>query len=90
MKKYHIYNFGYELFGGIKLVPILDKEFLDDDIEVALKQALCIIIDYLKGSSLNVSNIKVAYVYNSGGKAKYIIFKNNDQMQGVFKLEEIE
>lgn len=80
----------FESIGGIKLVPILNKEFLDDDIEVTLKQALCIIMDYLKGSSLNVSNIKVEDVYNSDGKAKYIIFKKNDQMQGVFKLEEIE
>lgn len=37
MKKYHIYNFGYELFGGIKLVPILDKEFLDDNMDNAVK-----------------------------------------------------
>ena len=90
MKKYRIYNFGYELFGGIKLVPILDKEFLDDDIEVALKQALCIIIDYLKGFSFIINNIDVIDQYHSNGIAKYITFSSNNQIQGFFKLEEMQ
>ena len=85
MKKYHIYN-----FGDIKLIPILDKEFLDDNMDNAVKQASCIIVDYLKGFSFIINAIYVIDQYHSNGKAKYIIFKNNDQMQGIFKLEEIE
>ena len=85
MKKYHIYN-----FGGIKLVPILDKEFLDDNMDNAVKQASCIIVDYLKGFSFIINNIDVIDQYHSNGKAKYITFSSNNQIQGFFKLEEMQ
>lgn len=98
MKKYHIYSSGKELVLkknisstiNIDLVPALDKEFLDDNMDNAVKQASCIIVDYLKGFSIIINAIYVIDQYHSNGKAKYIIFKKNDQMQGVFKLEEIE
>ena len=105
MKKYHIYSSGKELTCmnhlsstiDIDLVPVLDKKFLDDNIDNAVKQASCIIMDYLKGSSFIISNIKVEdqYLWHGienprHGKAKYITFSNNNQIQGIFKLEEIE
>ena len=103
MKKYHIYSSGKELVLkknitstnisstiNIDLVPALDKEFLDDNMDNAVKQALCIIIDYLKGFSFNINNIDVIDQYHSNGKAKYITFSSNNQIQGFFKLEEIE
>lgn len=75
---------------NIDLVPVLDKEFLDDNMDNAVKQALCIIMDYLKGFSFSINDINVIDQYHSNGKAKYIVFKANDQIQGFFKLEEIE
>ena len=84
MKKYHIYS------SGIDLVPALDKEFLDDNMDNAVKQALCIIIDYLKGFSFIINNIDVIDQYHSNGKAKYITFSSNNQIQGFFKLEEMQ
>lgn len=99
MKKYHISNCGSKLDwmkyfncnNDIKLVPILDKEFLDDNIDIALKQALCCIMDYLKSSNLEIRNIIVEEdEFTSGGKVKFIIFEKNDQIQGFFKLEEIK
>ena len=103
MKKYHIYSSGKELVLkknitstnisstiNIDLVPALDKEFLDDNMDNAVKQALCIIIDYLKGFSFNINNIDVIDQYHSNGKAKYITFSSNNQIQGFFKLEEMQ
>lgn len=102
MKKYHIYSSGKELVLkknitstnisstiNIDLVPVLDKEFLDDNMDNAVKQALCIIIDYLKGFYFIINNIDVIDQYHSNGKAKYITFSSNNQIQGFFKLEEI-
>ena len=53
MKKYHIYSSGKELTCmnhlsstiDIDLDPVLDKKFLDDNMDNAVKQALCIIMD---------------------------------------------
>ena len=105
MKKYHIYSSGKELTCmnhlsstiDIDLVPVLDKKFLDDNMDNAVKQGLRIIMDYLKGSSFIISNIKVEdqYLWHGitnprHGKAKYITFSGNNQIQGIFKLEEIE
>ena len=103
MKKYHIYSSGKELVLkknitstnissaiNIDLVPALDKEFLDDNMDNAVKQALCIIIHYVKGSSLIINNIDVIDQYHSNGKAKYITFSSNNQIQGFFKLEEMQ
>ena len=71
------------------ILSVLDKEFLDDNMVNAVKQALCIIIDYLKGFSFIINNIDVIDQYHSNGKAKYITFSSNNQIQGFFKLEEI-
>lgn len=98
MKKYHIYSSGKELTCmnhlsstiDIDLDPVLDKKFLDDNMDNAVKQALCIIIDYLKGFSFIINAIYVKDQYHSNGKEKYIIFSNNNRIQGIFKLEEIE
>ena len=98
MKKYHIYSSGKELNSmhhlsytiDIDLVPVLDKKFLDDNMDNAVKQALCIIMDYLKGFSFIINAIYVKDQYHSNGKEKYIIFSNNNLIQGIFKLEEIE
>ena len=103
MKKYHIYSNGKELVLkknitstnisstiNIDLVPALDKEFLDDNMDNAVKQALCIIIYYLKGFSFIINNIDVIDQYHSNGKAKYITFSSNNQIQGFFKLEEMQ
>ena len=98
MKKYHIYSSGKELTCmnhlsstiDIDLVPVLDKKFLDDNMDNAVKQALCIIMDYLKGFSFIINAIYVKDQYHSNGKEKYIIFSNNNRIQGIFKLEEIE
>ena len=98
MKKYHIYSSGKELTCmnhlsstiDIDLVPVLDKKFLDDNMDNAVKQALCIIIDYLKGFSFIINNIDVIDQYHSNGKAKYITFSSNNQIQGFFKLEEMQ
>ena len=103
MKKYHIYSSGKELVLkknitstnisstiNIDLVPALNKEFLDDNMDNAVKQALCIIIDYLKGFSFIINNIDVIDQYHSNGKAKYITFSSNNQIQGFFKLEEMQ
>ena len=98
MKKYHIYSSGKELTCmnhlsstiDIDLVPVLDKKFLDDNMDNAVKQALCIIMDYLKGFSFIINAIYVKDQYHSNGKAKYITFSSNNQIQGIFKLEEIE
>ena len=103
MKKYHIYSSGKELVLkknitstnisstiNIDLVPALDKEFLDDNMDNAVKQALCIIMDYLKGFSFIINAIYVKDQYHSNGKEKYIIFSDNNRIQGIFKLEEIE
>ena len=98
MKKYHIYSSGKELTCmnhlsstiDIDLVPVLDKKFLDDNMDNAVKQALCIIMDYLKGFSFIINAIDVKDQYHSNGKEKYIIFSNNNRIQGIFKLEEIE
>ena len=98
MKKYHIYSSGKELTCmnhlsstiDIDLVPVLDKKFLDDNMDNAVKQALCIIMDYLKGFSFIINNIDVIDQYHSNGKAKYITFSSNNQIQGFFKLEEIQ
>ena len=110
MKKYHIYSSGKELVLkknitstnisstiNIDLVPALDKEFLDDNMDNAVKQGLRIIMDYLKGSSFTISNIKVEdqYLWHGienprHGKSKYITFKNNNRIQGIFKLEEMQ
>ena len=98
MKKYHIYSSGKELTCmnhlpstiDIDLVPVLDKKFLDDNMDNAVKQALCIIIDYLKGFSFIINNIDVIDQYHSNGKVKYITFSSNNQIQGLFKLEEMQ
>ena len=98
MKKYHIYSSGKELTCmnhlsstiDIDLVPVLDKKFLDDNMDNAVKQALCIIMDYLKGFSFIINDIYVKDQYHSNGKEKYIIFSDNNRIQGIFKLEEIE
>lgn len=98
MKKYHIYSSGKELTCmnhlsstiDIDLDPVLDKKFLDDNMDNAVKQALCIIMDYLKGFSFIINAIYVKDQYHSNGKEKYIIFSNNNRIQGIFKLEEIE
>lgn len=98
MKKYHIYSSGKELTCmnhlsstiNIDLDPVLDKKFLDDNMDNAVKQALCIIMDYLKGFSFIINAIYVKDQYHSNGKEKYIIFSNNNRIQGIFKLEEIE
>ena len=98
MKKYHIYFSDGELAWmkyfpsakDIDLVPVLDKKFSDDNMDNAVKQGLRIIMDYLKGSSFTISNIKVEDQYHSNGKVKYIAFSINNQIQGFFKLEEIE
>ena len=98
MKKYHIYSSGKELTCmnhlsstiDIDLVPVLDKKFLDDNMDNAVKQALCIIMDYLKGFSFIINNIDVIDQYHSNGKAKYITFSSNNQIQGFFKLEEMQ
>ena len=98
MKKYHIYSSGKELTCmnhlsstiDIDLVPVLDKKFLDDNMDNAVKQALCIIMDYLKGFSFIINAIYVKDQYHSNGKEKYIIFSNSNRIQGIFKLEEIE
>ena len=98
MKKYHIYSSGKELTCmnhlsstiDIDLDPVLDKKFLDDNMDNAVKQALCIIMDYLKGFSFIINAIYVKDQYHSNGKEKYIIFSNNNRIQGFFKLEEIE
>ena len=74
----------------IDLDPVLDKKFLDDNMDNAVKQALCIIMDYLKGFSFIINAIYVKDQYHSNGKEKYIIFSNNNRIQGIFKLEEIE
>lgn len=97
MKKYHIYSSGKELtcminFSSaidIDLDPVLDKKFSDDNMDNAVKQALCIIIDYLKGFSFIINDINVIDQYHSNGKTKYIAFSGNNQIQGFFKLEEI-
>ena len=97
MKKYRISNFGSKLDwmkyfncnSDIKLVPLLNKEFLDDNIETALKQALCCIMDYLKSSNIEIRDISVENVYGSIGITKYIIFRNYGHIQGFFKLEEV-
>ena len=97
MKKYHIYSSGKELTCmnhlsstiDIDLVPALNKEFLDDNMDNAVKQALCIIIDYLKGFSFIINAIYVKDQYHSNGKEKYIIFSDNNRIQGFFKLEEM-
>ena len=98
MKKYHIYSSGKELTWmnhlsstiDIDLDPVLDKKFLDDNMDNAVMQALCIIMDYLKGFSFIINAIYVKDQYHSNGKEKYIIFSNNNRIQGIFKLEEIE
>ena len=98
MKKYHIYSSGKELTCmnhlsstiDIDLVPVLDKKFLDDNMDNAVKQALCIIMDYLKGFSFIINGIYVKDQYHLNGKEKYIIFSDNNRIQGIFKLEEIE
>ena len=98
MKKYHIYSSGKELTCmnhlsstiDIDLVPVLDKKFLDDNMDNAVKQALCIIMDYLKGFSFIINNIDVIDQYHSNGKVKYITFSSNNQIQGFFKLEEMQ
>ena len=98
MKNYHIYSLGGELAWmkyfpsakDIDLVPVLDKKFSDDNMDNAVKQGLRIIMDYLKGSSFTISNIKVEDQYHSNGKAKYITFSSNNQIQGFFKLEEMQ
>ena len=98
MKKYHIYSSGKELTCmnhlsstiDIDLDPVLDKKFLDDNMDNAVKQALCIIMDYLKGFSFIINAIYVKDQYHSNGKEKYIIFSDNNRIQGIFKLEEIE
>ena len=98
MKNYRIYSRGGELAWmkyfpsarDIDLVPVLDKKFSDDNMDNAVKQALCIIIDYLKGFSFIINAIYVKDQYHSNGKEKYIIFSNNNRIQGIFKLEEIE
>ena len=98
MKKYHIYSSGKELTCmnhlsstiDIDLVPVLDKKFLDDNMDNAVKQALCIIIDYLKGFSFIINAIYVKDQYHSNGKEKYIIFSNSNRIQGIFKLEEMQ
>ena len=97
MKNYRIYSRGGELAWmkyfpsakDIDLVPVLDKKFSDDNMDNAVKQALCIIIDYLKGFSFIINNIDVIDQYHSNGKVKYITFSSNNQIQGFFKLEEI-
>ena len=98
MKNYRIYSRGGELAWmkyfpsarDIDLVPVLDKKFSDDNMDNAVKQALCIIIDYLKGFSFIINGIYVKDQYHSNGKEKYIIFSDNNRIQGIFKLEEIE
>ena len=98
MKKYHIYSSGKELTCtnhlsstiDIDLVPVLDKKFLDDNMDNAVKQALCIIMDYLKGFSFIINAIYVKDQYHSNGKEKYIIFSNSNRIQGIFKLEEMQ
>ena len=98
MKNYRIYSSGKELTCmnhlpstiDIDLVPVLDKKFLDDNMDNAVKQALCIIMDYLKGFSFIINAIYVKDQYHSNGKEKYIIFSDNNRIQGIFKLEEIE
>lgn len=96
MKKYRISNCGSELdwmkyfnTNDTKLVPMLDVAFLDDNIEIALKQAFCSIMNYLKASSFEIRDISVENVYGSVDNAKYIIFRNYRGIQGFFKLEEI-
>ena len=98
MKKYHIYSSGKKLTCmnhlsstiDIDLDPVLDKKFLDDNMDNAVKQALCIIMDYLKGFSFIINAIYIKDQYHSNGKEKYIIFSDNNRIQGIFKLEEIE
>ena len=98
MKKYHIYSSGKELTCmnhlsstiDIDLVPVLDKKFLDDNMDNAVNQALCIIMDYLKGFSFIINAIYVKDQYHSNGKEKYIIFSNSNRIQGIFKLEEMQ
>ena len=98
IKNYRIYSRGGELAWmkyfpsakDIDLVPVLNKKFSDDNMDNAVKQGLRIIMDYLKGSSFTISNIKVEDQYHSNDKAKYITFSSNNQIQGFFKLEEIE
>ena len=98
MKKYHIYSSSKELTCmnhllstiDIDLVPVLDKKFLDDNMDNAVNQALCIIMDYLKGFSFIINNIDVIDQYHSNGKVKYITFSSNNQIQGFFKLEEMQ
>ena len=98
MKKYHIYSSCKKLMCmkhlsstiDIDLDPVLDKKFLDDNMDNAVKQALCIIMDYLKGFSFIINAIYVKDQYHSNGKEKYIIFSDNNRIQGIFKLEEIE
>ena len=98
MKKYHIYSSGKELTCmnhlsstiDIDLDPVLDKKFLDDNMDNAVKQASCIIVDYLKEFSIIINAIYVKDQYHSNGKEKYIIFSDNNRIQGIFKLEEIE
>lgn len=96
MKKFRISNCGSELdwikyfnTDDTKLVPMLDVTFLDDNIETALKQAFCSIMNYLKTSSFEIRDISVENVYGSAGITKYIIFRNYGCIQGFFKLEEV-
>lgn len=98
-KKYRIYSCEdklvwkrfFESVDNVESVPVLNKEFLEIDIESAVKQALHIIMDYLIEASLNIKNISVEDGYNCNTEAKYIIFKNNNgSIECFFKLEEIE
>ncbi len=96
MSKYRISNCGsksdwipyFQVTYNAQSVPMLDKEFLDDNIETALKQAFCIIMDYLKTSSLEIQDIRVEDKYDSN-LTKYIIFKHTGRIQNYFKLEKV-
>ncbi len=96
MKKYRLSNLD-DKFNWMRyfncddpdLVPMLEKEFLDDDIESATKQAFCIIMDYIKGSSIKIRIIRVEDAI--GSSKRYIFLKKDayDYIQGIFTLEEL-
>lgn len=97
MKKFRLTNFNdkfiwmkyFECNGNPDLVPMLEKIFLDDDIESATKQAFCIIMDYLKTSNFMIRNIRVENALDR--PVRYIFFREDDYdyLQGIFTLEEV-
>lgn len=97
MKIYRISNCGskldwlkyFQVDYNVESIPMLDETFLNDNIDTAVKQAFCSIMNYLKTSSFEIRDISVENVYGSVGVTKYIIFRNYGCIQGFFKLEEV-